>query len=309
MIQSMTGFFNQEVVWKLESGAAVLLTLEVKSLNSRFFELTTKLSSVLMSQENLLTAVFRQELVRGKVFLSIRAQSDDMSLEQVKLNKPLALSYQAALKELDSVIEQDLKNSGEKLYLKAFEWLSLPKIVSFDNNQISGHDWDKFVEICRVAAKALLQDRLREGALIKEEILKSLLKIEGLQKLVFEAAGEINDDFKLKLEEQKKSLEKSRTDEHSFSFEHKKFVDLEYAVDKSDVTEEMTRSSMHVQSIKKMLDSDDVGVGKKMEFTLQELLRETNTITSKLSDYRVNSGCVEIKVEVEKIREQSQNIV
>lgn len=302
MIQSMTGFFNQDIPWKLECGKTILLSFEGKSLNSRFFELSTKLPPLISGQENVLLGLFKQSLVRGKVFISIRAQSEDISLEQVKFSRPLVKSYLEIMKELEAL-------TGQKMELRAAEWLMLPKVVSFDNSVVSAKDWEVFFEIARNWILQLKNDRLREGALIKYDLEKILKNILDLQAIVVSVSSEINAAYRSKLEDHKKLLEQIKEDEHHYSFEHKRFVDLEYQVDKSDVNEEIMRAGMHIDSIKAMFSSNDMEIGKKLEFTLQELLRETNTVGSKINDYKVNSACVEIKVEVEKLREQSQNIV
>jgi len=303
MVQSMTGYCNRESVWQLQSGEKYRLNVEVKSLNSRFFELNIKLPSALFSLENQLIALFKQKLVRGKVFLTVKILDENANFEEVSLNKNLINSYLKISKDLADL-------TSAKSDLKTFEWLSLPRVVSFETSRLAPADLESFLGLASNWASDLLSDRVSEGSFIVSDLENSLAKIQGLQKVVFAANKKILEQIRSELDEQKKIWGNSKGNpDHEVAHEHKKVAELEFSLERSDIHEEISRSEMHVESVKKLFASPGYEVGKKLEFTLQELLRETNTITSKSSNFEINSSCVDIKFELEKLREQSQNIV
>lgn len=304
MIESMTGYCCEEVSWELESGKSLRLSIEAKSLNSRFFELGMRIPSALMALENRLISIFKEKLIRGKVFLTLKFLDEDVSLEDLSINKSLVQAYLKAAKDLEKI-------AGAQSEIKTFEWLSLQKVVSFDSQKLSDSEVDNFLEIAKNIAGKLFEDRAREGLTIIKDLEQSLVKIEELEAVILDGNKTILLNLRTKLDNQKIFWHESKDGrhEHEVAIEHKKVSDLEALLERCDISEEISRSSMHIQSLKNMFNSKSYEVGKKLEFTLQELLRETNTISSKSSSFEVNTACVNIKFELEKIREQAQNIV
>ena len=299
----MTGFFSQEVVWQLSSGKKLSLVIEVKSLNNRFFELSCKLPSFLSGLENQIASIFKQVLIRGKIFFTIKVASDEALVEQVKINEAVAKSYVAAFEQFEKIMGKDLDPN-------AVQWFLLPRFFNSDSDLLLPVDVEHFLQnFCKIWASKLQQDRIREGASITEDLDRAVTKIESFEKKILEVNSELLQKVKTALEEHKAKLDLSKEDEHLHKLEQKKYAELEALLDKTNINEEITRSEMHLKNIKNLFRSSEYEVGKKLEFTLQELLRETNTISSKMADYQINSSCVEIKFELEKLREQSQNIV
>jgi uncharacterized protein (TIGR00255 family) len=216
----------------------------------------------------------------------------------------LVVAYLKAAKNLEQL-------TGTQSEMKTFEWLSLQKVVSFDSQKLSDLELANFLEITKSIATKLFNDRANEGLTIIKDLEQSLLKIEELESVIVDGNKTILQNLRIKLDNQKLFWHESKNThhEHEVAIEHKKVSDLEALLERSDISEEVSRSNMHIQSLKNLFASKSYEVGKKLEFTLQELLRETNTISSKTSNFEVNTACVNIKFELEKIREQAQNIV
>lgn len=304
MTQSMTGFFAGDTVWNLISGKKIKIYMEIKSLNSRFFELSTKLPSALNSLELPLANLFKKRLFRGKIFFFVKILADEDNLEKPTLNVNLLEKYL----KIEEKIKQTI-NQGTKLSSLA-EWINLPKLLSFEIEALTQDDLSSFMELSEKWLEKLLQDRLREGMNTEEDLKNSIQKIHTFLSKISVENEKIQEEIKLKIEASRQTMNqmKESQEEHSLLLEQKKFGELEFALNKNDINEEVVRTKMHLETILSFFSSNSPEFGKKLEFTLQELVREINTISSKNNNFTINSNCVDIKVELEKMREQSQNV-
>ncbi len=303
-MQSMTGFATSKATITLAQGREMMLDLEIKSVNSRFFELTSKLPSIFSSLEQLVYVLARKKLGRGKVFLNIKPVGQDVGAEQVRLNEPLLQTYLTIMKRIEKEHKVDVSSQQNLI-----DFLSLPKLVSFDVEEITDDAKSAFILAVEKLVDLLAFDRKREGGATAKDMLSCANRIDEYLKKVKDRSVQIIDESKAALAEHLKKLEQVKDNQLVLDQEQMRYAELARAVDKNDINEETMRASMHLQSIIKMLSSDDFEIGRKLDFTLQELLREVNTTTSKISDFLINNACIEIKVEIEKIKEQSQNIV
>lgn len=307
MIQSMTGYFSGEFSWNLSSQKQVKLFVEIKTLNSRFFEVSSKLPSALSVVEQEITNIFRRKLVRGKVFFHVKVLSSDDSLEQPCLNEQLLENYAKMAK----IVKKHVDNSANA---SITDWLLLPKLIYFESEILKQEDLESLLKNIETWVDGLIKEREKEGQGTLTDLQKAKTKIiSELDKLILvntNALAKIKEDleiFRKKLINLREQM--TPENEHLLQLEQKKYADLEFSLDKSNINEEIVRAKMHLTKIEHFFQKDNLEIGKKLEFTLQELVREVNTISSKSNNFEINSACVEIKFELEKMREQSQNIV
>lgn len=301
----MTGYHSGEYSWALENGSKLVFGVEVKTLNGRYFEVISKLPNELFGEELQIQKIFKNKLIRGKVFLTVRLlPTSDQGSNQLQVNTQLVQAYLGAAKQISEI-------TGGKIDIEASSWLELPKIINFENQNLTEKDRSNLCELVEGWAEGVFKQRVNEGHAIIKDLEASLVQIKSLNSKIVTINAQTLQNLQTAVSRQKQAWETAKIDdnEHLTAQEYKKFLETEHQLNKSDVNEETQRIGMHLESIANLFSSSNYEVGKKLDFTLQELLRETNTIGSKISDYQISSKCVEIKFELEKLREQAQNIV
>ena len=296
MFLSMTGFGASRESLFVDKNKKVNFSVEVKSLNSRFFEVVCKLPGPLSSIEIKVIDLLKKKLVRGRIYLTVRAAEESYVFHTLKTNTAMIKDYVAASKR----IKKDFKLKGE---LEVSEVLNLPDVFISEEKDISGTVEKDVLELIEKAANQLIKSRSAEGANLKKD-LETFFVISS-QKMV-----EIKKLFvklmKSKKDAIKKILSSDRRNEES---EKLKLDELYSVVNKIDINEEITRFDSHLKIIKTVLKDKTLTKGKRLDFILQELVRELNTINAKSGSFDISSLAVDIKVELEKAREQVQNIV
>ncbi|MBO4893539.1 MAG: YicC family protein [Clostridia bacterium] len=291
MIRSMTGYGRSQ-----QTVDGMNITLEVKSVNHRYFEFSTRLPRSYSFLEEKLKTFFSGTISRGKVECSVSIETLEEPDTVITLNHPLLKSYLQAYKELtdDYAIPNDISVSS----LSRVPDLFIVRKQEADEEKI----WAAVSAVAAAALENFTAMREREGAKLKDDVSQRLDIILDRVSFIEERSPETVREYNEKLVARlKELLGDTSIDEQRILTEAAIFAD------KIAVAEETVRLRSHVSQLRSFLDSDGP-IGKKMDFLVQELNREANTTGSKCQDVEIARRVVDIKAEIEKIREQIQNI-
>lgn len=291
MAKSMTGYGKSE-----GSTGDYFVSVEIKSVNHRYFDCSVKISKGYHFLEERLRAYLKDKISRGAVdiFLNIRALGQENV--EVSVNGATAAGYISALRALakEHHLCDDLSISSLARY---------PDIFSV--NQICPDEallWENVRGVAQKALADFIGSREREGDKLKKDIKGRLGKIAALIGEIEKIIPQITANYQSRLlEKLRKILEEQDIDENRLLLESAIFAD------KTDTTEEIVRLKSHFSQLFEMLETSQP-VGRRIDFLIQEVNREVNTIAAKSMDAKISQIVVEVKAEVEKIREQVQNI-
>jgi uncharacterized protein (TIGR00255 family) len=272
------------------------LEVEVKSFNHRFLDISPHLPRRLNSLEARVRSVIRQRLSRGRVEVSVQIEDASLVEQRLELDVALARDYHLGLKTL----QQELGILGEIRLetLANFREIFTRKEVETDLEK----EWASLQTALEAALRSLEQMRQDEGLALREDFLGRLTALEEMTKEIEKKAPLALEACRDRLAERVQELSRGLpVDETRLAQE------VAYLAERSDITEELVRIRSHLNQFRQMLD-DSEPVGRKLEFLLQEINREANTIGSKASDAGIAHVTVEIKSELEKMREQVQNV-
>ncbi len=295
MIKSMTGFGRGEYADDKRT-----ITVEIRAVNHRYCDVFIKAPKKYSFAEEKMKTVVKGALHRGKIEVSLYVDNFGESDSEIRFDEDLAKRYYEVLQKLrsDFVLDGD---DGISLELLA----SMPDVIkAVPAEQDEEEMLARIGEACEKAVKDLCDMRGREGERLAEDILKRVDIIEGIRAKIIERAPQISKEYMEKV--------RSRIDE---LLEGKVEIDedrilLEAAIfaDKANITEELVRLDSHLRQMRSFIAEGDDSIGKKMDFLVQEMNREANTIGSKSNDTEITKLMLDMKAEIEKIREQVQNI-
>ena len=292
MIKSMTGFGRSEVVTDERK-----ITIELKSVNHRYLDLSIKMPKKLSFLEGSIRNLMKTYIQRGKVDVYITYEDYTINNGTLKYNKELAAEYIACLKQIqqDFDLDYDIKVSTLSRY---------PDILTMEEQSVDEEElWSILEPPVREACEKFVQTRTQEGHNLEKDLLE---KLDGLDKKVTrieERSPEVVNAYRTKLEAKvSELLEDTQIDDNRIAAE------VVIYSDKICNDEETVRLHSHVKNMKKMLTTETEGIGRKLDFMAQEMNREANTILSKSSDMEISDIAIDLKTEIEKIREQIQNI-
>ena len=292
MIRSMTGFGHGEV----SNDKNQKVTVEMKSVNHRYCDISLKLPKKLAMFEANIRNIMKEYASRGKI--DIYVSYEDLSETAVSLhyNQAMAEEYMQVFKKMQEDFNIETKITAEAL-------AKYPEVVTIEEVQQDEEVWWELLEAAlRQAAEKFVETRTIEGANLKRDLLGKLDQMAADVAFIEERSPQIIAEYRSKLEEKvKEFLEDSTIEENRIAAE----VTL-YA-DKIAVDEEIVRLQSHISSMTDVLESDE-SIGRKLDFMAQEMNREANTILSKSSDVDLAEHAIELKTNVEKVREQIQNI-
>ena len=292
MIRSMTGFGHGEV----SNDKNQKVTVEMKSVNHRYCDISLKLPKKLAMFEANIRNIMKEYASRGKI--DIYVSYEDLSETAVSLhyNQAMAEEYMQVFKKMQEDFNIETKITAEAL-------AKYPEVVTIEEVQQDEEGWWELLEAAlRQAAEKFVETRTIEGANLKRDLLGKLDQMAADVTFIEERSPQIIAEYRSKLEEKvKEFLEDSTIEENRIAAE----VTL-YA-DKIAVDEEIVRLQSHISSMTDVLESDE-SIGRKLDFMAQEMNREANTILSKSSDVDLADHAIELKTNVEKVREQIQNI-
>lgn len=291
MLLSMTGYGHGEAT---EHG--VRAVADVRSVNSRYLEVTTRLPRSLILRENDVKELVRKEVSRGKVTVSISVEGKTAEELPLKVNKGAAKAYMKLLNDLRKAAGIRQKVTLEHL-LKFSEVMEVGELEQTDEKE-----WVAAEAALIKALDELEKMRQKEGNELRKDLEARICalseKIEEVEKLSRDRIPEQRDRLR---ERVRQLLSNGTVDEHRLELE------IALLADKLDVTEECVRFRSHTKFFLEALDSKE-SAGRKLTFLVQEMNREANTIGSKASDARIAHLVVEMKEELERIREQLQNV-
>lgn len=291
MVKSMTGYGRAE-----ETFNGCTITVEMRSVNNRYLDCNVRIPRLYLFAEDAIKTQVQNTISRGKVDVFVTLDSAGADRVQVSINKPVADGYYAALKQLAS--DYGLSNDISVSLLSRFPEVLLAEKAEEDVEQMAK-------DICAVLDRALAdfdQMRTREGDRLKTDILARAAAIEEKVALVEKRSPQTVAEYRAKLEARMNEvLSNTQLDPARILTEAAIFAD------KVAVDEETVRLHSHIDQLRGML-SKGGATGRKLDFLIQEFNREANTIGSKCSDLEISGHVVDIKAEIEKIREQVQNI-
>lgn len=295
MLLSMTGFASKTASLHFAEAGDVTLAVELKSINSRFFEVVSKLPSMFNALEVKIIQQLQHKLLRGRVYLTVKFVEDGDSFENVVLSTKAVEDYL----EISKKIKKNYNIAGE---LTLHDLLSLPNVFVTTRPNLTQKTEKLILGFIETVADDLLKTREEEGAQLEKDLRKRF-------KICGQEMAKIQKEAILCIERLKKDIEQKRQHEEGDELARLQLEDAYILLNKIDVHEEITRFESHLKSVEVLLESTQTDKGKRLDFILQELLRETNTTMAKCSNFDISSHCVNIKVELEKAREQVQNIV
>lgn len=291
MLKSMTGYGRcQDIV------AGKDITVEIKAVNHRYFEFSARVSRGYTFLEDKLKFYVQSRVSRGKVDVLVTINSVDDGAVEVELNRQLAQSYIAALRQLSSEfgLRDDISVSSVARYPDLFA----VKKAQLDEDEVwnavsdvAGRAVDRFISMREAEGKSMLND-------VESRLQTILGSVEEVEKRSPETLAAYTERLRTRIEE---LLGDAKVDEQRLLTECAIFADR-VAVD-----EETVRLRSHIEQFRRIVESEEP-VGRKLDFIVQEMNREANTIGSKAQNTSVAHTVVEIKAELEKIREQIQNI-
>jgi uncharacterized protein (TIGR00255 family) len=290
-MNSMTGFGKAEVSTKTG-----IFSVEMSSVNNRFLEIQIRQPKQFAPLETTLRELIGSKLSRGKVSVYVNFFEPEGSVRRYPLNTEAARTYHRQLTKL----QKELKLAGE---VTVSDIIAFPEVMSPPNGEYSEKAlWAGLKKSATQALKELSAMRRREGEAIKKDLLARLNELERLNKRISKSAGGVVDRYRQKLHRRMDDLLAGRSVDPVRLEE-----EVALAAEKADISEECTRLSSHIQQSRKVARSAGP-VGKQLNFLLQEFNREANTIASKCTELEISRDALKIKEEVEKLREQIQNI-
>lgn len=287
----MTGFGRCEI--QKESRK---FTVELKSVNHRYLDVNIRMPKKLNFFETAIRTLLKTYANRGKVDIFITYEDLSQSQVSVKYNAALAAEYLKYLKQMEEEfgLENDVRVSTLSRYPEVFTM----EEQSEDEEEL----WNGLKEALEGAFSQFVETRKTEGENLRKDILSKLAFLEEQIEFIEERSPQIIAEYRAKLEDKMKELlADTQIEENRIAAEVILFAD------KICTDEEVVRLKSHIQHMRNTLEEKE-GIGRKLDFIAQEMNREANTILSKANDLEVSDHAISLKTEIEKIREQIQNI-
>jgi len=291
MIKSMTGFGRAEKVFD-----AYKITIEMKSVNNRYLDINTKVYKQYSFLEEVIRDVVSTSVNRGKVDVFVQIEPVGDEEIEVSLNEGVVIGYRNALRRLSELAEV-----ADDVSVSSF--IRLPDVFTIEKKE---NDKDAIAADAHAVAKEavadLVNNRSREGERLKSFFDSCIISIKEILEIIKERSPLTVDEYKQKMKERIEELMSGiEVDETRL------LTEVGIFADKVNITEEIIRFESHLKEYSQLLSSD-IAVGRKLDFIIQELNREANTMGSKCNDYIISKSVVDLKSEIEKLREQVQNI-
>lgn len=292
MIKSMTGFGRCEV-----QDESRKFTVEMKSVNHRYLDANIRMPKKLNFFETAIRSLLKQSVQRGKVDIFITYE--DLSEQQVSLkyNEVLAAEYLSYFEKMQEKfsLENDIRVSTLSRY---------PEVLTMEEQAVDEEElWKGLKKALDGAIRQFVETRTSEGEHLREDLIEKLDNMLKLVGCIEERSPQIIAEYRDKLETKVKELLADTQIEDS-----RIAAEVVIFADKICTDEEVVRLRSHIVQMKDTLVSDDSGIGRKLDFIAQEMNREANTILSKANDLEISNIGIELKTEIEKVREQIQNI-
>ena len=291
MIKSMTGFGRAEV-----SDEKRKITIEIKAVNHRYLDVNMKMPKKLCIFESSIRTVLKEYVERGKIDIFITYEDFTDTNVSVKYNDEVAKAYVSFINDISK--EFSLEND-----LKASTLSRFPEVFTLEEQEIDESElWEYVEKALRDALKMFVDARVKEGENLKNDIIVKLDNMLENVSYIEERAPEIISEYQERLRNKvSEYLKDSSIDEQRIITEVTLFTD------KICIDEEIVRLKSHIEATKDALINGG-SLGRKLDFIAQEMNREANTILSKANDLKTSNHAIELKTDIEKVREQIQNI-
>ena len=285
MLHSMTGYGSAS--FKIDE---LELEIEIKTLNSKYLDSKIILPSSISVYELELNKLLKDNLIRGKV--DLRIKFNEIASESVKFNKEVINKYINELKEVSDFDESQLLKNV----------LSLPNSIKKEENIIEDNLKTRIFECVNKVIDQVIKFRENEGSSTKNDLILNLTKLDSfkvnVEKISKNHRTQVEEDLKSKIDNLNLELDYGRLEQELF-----------YYLEKIDINEEIIRLNSHLKFFSDVLNNNEIEKGKKLGFICQEIGREINTIGSKANNSSIQSNVVEMKTLLEKLKEQSLNIL
>lgn len=292
MIKSMTGYGSGEAF-----GSGFRFIVEIKALNHRHFDLVIRSPKDLLPLEDKIRRLLQEKVSRGRVEVYITLETARGKGKNVVIDEELARAYFHSLQRLQNTLQLAAKA------LTVTELALLPEVLDLEKNTVDLEILAPLLEeAANKAVAKLIQYRKEEGSRLEEDILQRLQKLESYNLQIKERGPFFLDEYREKLNTRLAELHGDREyDRQRF------FTEVAFFAERCNIEEETVRLESHFIIFRQTLQKNEA-TGRKLNFLLQEMNREVNTIAAKSSDLGISHIAVEAKSEIEKIREQVQNI-
>lgn len=297
MVKSMTGFGRFETITK-----DYKISIEIKSVNHRYCDINIKLPKKFNAYENDLRNILKKYVARGKIDVYVLYEDYSENNVEVRYHENVANGYMDALEKVTE--SYGLKFPGVELnYPAASEILRFPEVVTLEIQDVEDASLENSIkETFEKACMNFVVSRENEGKHLESDIFSKLDYISELVKKVEQRSPEILSEYRKKIMEKVEELLGNKQIDDTILA-----TELTIFADKVCVDEETVRLHSHIKNMKDTLSKDE-SIGRKLDFIAQEMNREANTILSKANDMSLSADAIELKTEIEKIREQIQNI-
>ena len=290
MIKSMTGYGKSNMSKNLRE-----YQVEIKSVNHRYLDVSIKMPRSLSYLEEEIKKAVSAKLTRGKVDVFVTFNNNSLEGRDIKINTEIARMY---IKELRDLAESE----GIVADIPVTEISKLPDVLTIQNNQDDETIKNELLEVTNQAIENLVGMRKIEGEKIAQDLFTRIQDIDGKVKKISSLSTGLIEDYVVKLNTRiKELLQDQEIDEARLAQE------VVIYADKCSIEEEVTRLNSHVYQFRELLNSNEA-VGKELDFMIQEMNRETNTIGSKANNLEITNEVINMKTQLENIREQVQNI-
>lgn len=290
MIKSMTGYGKANL-----SKEEREYQVEIKSVNHRYLDISVKMPRVLSYLEEAVKKEISSQVKRGKIDVFITFENNSTEGKEIKINTEIAKIYIDELKRL-------AKQENILANIEVTEISKFPDVLSIQNKQEDETIQSELLETVSQATEKLVQMRATEGSKIAEDLLIRIQEIQEKVEEISSLSTGLIEEYVVKLESRIKEIARNQEmDEARLAQE------VVIYADKCSVEEEITRLKSHILQFEKLLHTEE-SIGKKLDFIIQEMNRETNTIGSKANHLGITNDVIDIKTELENVREQIQNI-
>jgi uncharacterized protein (TIGR00255 family) len=292
----MTGYANGTVVLHTKNGD-FSVEIELKTINTRYFEALCKLPSSFSFLELKIVNLLQEKLIRGRTYLTVRFTEGNEAFDSITPSVKVVEGY---IKAAD-LIKEKFGVTGD---LSLADLMKLPNVFVQQKSELSDTEQNEFFTGLTALIEKLITTRAQEGQRLQVDL-------EGRFDLCAKRMAKIEKNFDAVVVEHKKRLdEQLKLAQNGDELAKKQSEELLISLNKMDIHEEITRFNSHLKSLKDLFaDMPGFEKGKRLDFVMQELLREINTLMAKCPTFAVSTLSVDVKVELEKAREQVQNIV
>jgi uncharacterized protein (TIGR00255 family) len=293
VIKSMTGFGRGEF-----QDNEHRLIVEIKAVNHRYNEIVIRMPKNLGPLEDKIRRSVSNVLVRGRIDIFITMDEYGQKKRAVRIDKELAIAYNKALKDLGELFSAEVNDN-------IYQIAKFPDVIKVEEvTEDVIVLWPKLSQAVDVAIHNLMSMRLAEGLNIQEDLALRITTIESYITTVEQRAPQVLVEYRERILGRMRELLATVGEEPDAG---RILQETAIFADRSSITEELVRLKSHLTQFRAALNADEA-VGRKLDFIVQEINRETNTIASKANDFNIANTVVEIKSEIEKVREQIQNI-